>query len=58
MLTFHLVQSGPEYVMDEIYFINEEGVIMYLSAKGVTTDNIMKALEGLVRSGEYTLEHE
>ena len=56
MLTLHIVQSESAYEIDGIHFLDEEGLRMYLRAKGVTNDNIMKALEGLVRDGEYTIQ--
>jgi len=45
MRTIHVLRAGPNYFIDGIYWgDDEEGVIMYLRAKGVSSDDIMKAL--------------
>ena len=56
MLTIHIVQSGLSYVIDTLQLRDEAALIGYLRARGVTHDNIMKALEGLVRAGVHTME--
>jgi CheY-like chemotaxis protein len=58
MLTIHVRQSGPSYVIDTLNFSDEEALIVYLRAQGVSHENIMKALESLVREGAYTIEQE
>ena len=58
MMTIHVRQSGLSYVIDTINFSDEAALIVYLRARGVTHENIIKALEGLVRDGAYTIEQE
>ena len=58
MLTIHIRQSGPSYVITHLHFSDEEALIVYLRARGVSHENIMKALAGLVREGAYTIEQE
>lgn len=58
MTTIYIVQSGLEYTIDERTFGDEAGLIIYLRARGVTHENIMKALEELVREGTSTIEQE
>jgi hypothetical protein len=55
MMTIHLVQSGPSYVMDNLHFSDEEALIISLRARGVTHDNIMQALEAVVWEGTATI---
>ena len=58
MTTIHIVQSGSDYVIDERRFGDEAGLMLSLRARGVTDDHSMQALEGFVREGCYTIEHE
>ena len=37
-------------------FADKEGFVLYLLTRGVTDDNILKALAGLVRHGAYTIQ--
>jgi hypothetical protein len=48
MLTIRIVQSGLSYVIDTMNFSDEAALIMCFRARGVTHENIMKALAGLV----------
>ena len=58
MLTIHIVQTTLGYGIDYIKFEDEEGLVVYLLTRGVTEENIMKALEGLGREGAYTIQQE
>jgi hypothetical protein len=58
MLTIHVVQARLGYGIDYIKFRDEEGLVVYLLARGVTDANIMKALKGLDREGAYTIQQE
>ena len=58
MLRIHIVQTRLGYGIDYIKFEDEEGLVIYLLTKGVTEENIMKALEGLGREGAYTIQQE
>ena len=58
MLMIHIVRSGLEYVIDGMTFSDAAGLFLYLRTKGVTYENLMKAVEGLVRYGAYTLWQE
>jgi len=59
MRTIHIMQSGRNYFIDGIYWgDDEEGVIMYLRAKGVAPDEITKALAGVAQVGRYLIQHE
>ena len=58
MLTIHVVQARLGYGIDYIKFRDEEGLVVYLLARGVADDNIMKALKGLDREGAYTIQQE
>jgi hypothetical protein len=51
-------QSGRSDVSDAMHCSAEAALIRYLRARGVTHDNMTKALEGFVRDGAYTIEHE
>jgi len=58
MLTIHVVQARLGYGIDYINFRDEEELVVYLLARGVTDENIMKALKGLSREGAYTIQQE
>ena len=58
MMTLHIMQSGLSCVIDTMNFSDEAALVVYLRARGVTHENILKALEGFVRDGAYTIEHE
>ena len=58
MRTIHVLRSGPNYFIDGIYWgDDEEGVILYLRAKGVSPDEIAKALAGVALTGGYIIQH-
>jgi len=57
MRTIHVLRSGRNYFIDGIYWgDDEEGVILYLNAKGVSPDEITKALEGVAQAGRYLIQ--
>jgi hypothetical protein len=57
--TIHVVQAGRNYFIDGIYWgDDEEGVMMYLRAKGISPDDIAKALEGVAQTGGYLIQQE
>lgn len=58
MLTIHIRQSGPSYVIDTLQLSDEATLMVYLRARGVTHETILKALEAVVHDGAYTIEHE
>ena len=55
-MTIHIMQSGLSSVSDTMNFSDEAALIIYLRARGVTHENMTKALEGLVRDGVYNIE--
>ena len=58
MLTIHIVQASLGYGIDYMHFADKEAFVVYLLTRGVTDDNIVKALDGLVRHGAYTIQQE
>jgi hypothetical protein len=58
MITIHIVQSGSHYSIGKFHFEDVAGLVMYLKARGVSTENILKILEELALDGEYTIELE
>ena len=56
MLTIHIVQARLGYGIDYLKFADKEALVVYLLTRGVTDDNIVKALAGLVRHGAYTIQ--
>jgi hypothetical protein len=57
MRTIHVLRSARNYFIDGIYWgDDEEGVIMYLRAKGVSPDDITKALEQVAQTGGYLIQ--
>ena len=59
MRTIHVFQAGRDYFIDGIYWgDDEEDVTMYLRAKGVSPDDIAKALAGVAQAGGYLLKQE
>jgi hypothetical protein len=59
MRTIHVLRSGPNYFIDGIYWgDDEEGVILYLRSKGVSPDDITKALEEVAQTGDYLIQQE
>ena len=59
MRTIHVRQSGRDYVIDGLYWgDDEEGVMLYLRAQGMSPDEIAKALAGVAQDGGYVIQHE
>ena len=57
MRTIHVLRSGRNYFIDGIYWgDDEEGVILYLRAKGVSPDEITQALAGVAQAGRYLIQ--
>src|SRR5262249_54730462 len=56
-LLIPMIQSGPQYVIYERSFEEEEGVLISLKAQGLSQENCMKAVEGLVRDRASTIQH-
>jgi hypothetical protein len=59
MLSIHVYRSARAYFVDGIYWgDDEEGVILYLRAKGVPPDEITKALAQIAQEGTSLIQHE
>jgi hypothetical protein len=59
MRTIHVLRSGRSYFIDGIFWgDDEEGVIQYLKAKGVSPDDIAKALDEVAQTGGYVIQQE
>jgi hypothetical protein len=59
MRPIHILRSGRDDFIDGLYWgDDEEGVRLYLQAKGVSPDDITKALEGVAQAGGYLIQHE
>jgi len=59
MRTIHVFQAGRDYFIDGIFWgDDEEGVMLYLQAKGMSPDEITKALEGVAQAGGSLIQHE
>jgi hypothetical protein len=58
MLKIHIVQSGTQYIVGDFHFEDVAGLVVYLKARGVSTANILNAIEMLARNREYTIEQE
>src|SRR4029453_8747476 len=59
MRTIHVSQAGRDYFIDGIFWGDDaEGVMMYLRAKGISPDDIVKALEGVAQAGGYLIQQE
>jgi hypothetical protein len=59
MRTIHIFQAGRDYFIDGIFWgDDEEGVILYLKAKGVSPDDITKALAEVAQAGRYLIQQE
>ena len=59
MRTIPVLRSGRNYFIDGIFWgDDEEGVILYLRAKGVSPDDITKALAEVALAGRYLIQHE
>ena len=59
MHTIHTFRAGRDYFIDGIFWGDDaEGVMMYLRAKGISPDDIVKALEGVAQAGGYLIQQE
>ena len=59
MRTIYVCQAGRNYFIDGIYWGDDaEGVMLYLSAQGVSPDEIAKALARVAQAGGYTIQQE
>jgi len=59
MRTIHILRTRRNYFIDGIYWgDDEEGVILYLRAKGVSPDDITKALAAVAQAGRYLIQQE
>ena len=59
MRTIHVLRSGRNYFIDGILWgDDEEGVMRYLSAKGIAPDAITKALAGVAQAGGAIIQEE
>ena len=55
MRTIHVLRAGRNYFIDGIFWgDDEEGVITSLRDKGITPDEITKALQGWHRQGDIS----
>jgi hypothetical protein len=59
MRTIHVLRYGHPYCMDGYCWgDDEEGVMLYLQAHGVSPDEITKALAGVAQAGGYLIQQE
>jgi hypothetical protein len=59
MFSIHVHRSARDYFVDGIYWgDDEEGVIIYLRAKGVPLDDITKALEQIAQEGTSMIQQD
>ena len=59
MRTVHVFQAGHDYFIDGILWgDDEEGVMLYLSAKGIAPDAITQALAGVALVGGAIIQEE
>ena len=59
MRTIHIFQAGRDYFIDGIFWGDDlEGVVLYLRAKGVSPDEIAKALAAVAQVGRYLIQQE
>ena len=57
MRTIHILRTRRNYFIDGIYWgDDEEGVILYLRAKGVSPDAITQALTEVAQAGRYLIQ--
>jgi hypothetical protein len=55
MFTISLVCSGLAYGIEERHCGDAAGLLLSLRTQGVTDDDLLKAVEGLVHYGAYTI---
>jgi hypothetical protein len=58
MLIADIVRVDSNYLVGGMPAGDEDTLIQYLKAKGVTEENIKKALEGLKRDGHYVIQQQ
>ena len=59
MRTIHVYRAARDYFIDGIFWgDDEEGVSLYLSAKGVSPEVISKALAGVALAGGAIIQEE
>jgi hypothetical protein len=59
MRTIHVYRAARDYFVDGIYWgDDEEGVLLYLRAKGVLPEAITKALEQIAQEGTALIQQE
>ena len=59
MRTIHVYRAARNYFVDGIYWgDDEEGVLLYLRAKGVPPDAITKAVEQIEQEGTSMIQQE
>jgi len=59
MRTIHVYRAARDYFVDGIYWgDDEEGVLIYLRAKGVLPEAITKALEQIAEEGTALIQQE
>jgi hypothetical protein len=59
MRTIHVYRAARDYFVDGIYWgDDEEGVLLYLRAKGVLPEAITKALEQVAQEGTALIQQE
>jgi hypothetical protein len=57
MRTIHVYRAARDYFVDGIYWgDDEEGVLLYLRAKGVLPEAITKALEQVAQEGTALIQ--
>jgi hypothetical protein len=57
MRTIHVLRAGRNYFIDGIFWgDDEEDVIVYLRAKGVSPDDITKALTEVAQAGQSLIQ--
>jgi len=58
MFTISLVRSGLAYRIEERHLGDAAGRLLSLRTQGVTDDDLLKAVEGLVHCGASTIGQE
>jgi hypothetical protein len=59
MRTIHVYRAARDYFVDGIYWgDDEEGVMIYLRAKGVLPEAITKALKQVAQEGTSLIQQE
>jgi hypothetical protein len=59
MRTIHVYRAARDYFVDGIYWgDDEEGVMLYLRAKGVLPEEITKAFDQVAQEGTALIQQE